>query len=130
MSAFHEADSYRLFNNESNYAEDVFSDHSDNNIKGIKKINSENSENSDNSNDSDEEILENDKLSSSEHYETEKIIFNVKQLQQRHLKKIMINNMNRVIELIIDKKKLSHEKRLKKLILDVLNELNQQKLLL
>ncbi|OJD10625.1 hypothetical protein AJ78_08415 [Emergomyces pasteurianus Ep9510] len=115
MSAFHKTDDYRLFNNKSNYAEDVFSEHSDNNIKRIKRINSNDSENSKNSNDSnnsDKEILKDDKIPSFKHYEAEETTLNVKQLQQRHLKKIMIDNMNRVIELIVNKKKLSHEKRL------------------
>ncbi|OJD09878.1 hypothetical protein AJ78_08884 [Emergomyces pasteurianus Ep9510] len=114
MPASHEADGCRLFNDESNYAEDVFSEHSDDNTDGTERIDSDDSEDSKNSNDSnnsDKEISEDDKLSSLKHYEVEKTTLDVKRLQQRRLKKTMIDNMDRVIELIADEKKLSREKR-------------------
>ncbi|OJD09825.1 hypothetical protein AJ78_08908 [Emergomyces pasteurianus Ep9510] len=102
MSASHETNSCRLFNNKSNYAEDVFSEHSDNNTERIKRINSNDSENSKNSNDSndsndsDKKISEDDKIPSLKHYKTKKTTLDVKRLQQRRLKKTTINNMNRV----------------------------------
>ncbi|KAL2375850.1 hypothetical protein RJZ90_007863 [Blastomyces dermatitidis] len=83
----------QFFNSESDYTDDVFSDHSDENINRTEKTDSENSDDSDNS---DVEISDDDKLSSSEHYETEKTTLNVKQLWQHCLKKTTVDNMNRV----------------------------------
>ncbi|KAL2382284.1 hypothetical protein RJ035_006173 [Blastomyces gilchristii] len=58
----------QFFNSESDYTDDVFSDHSDENTNRTEKT------------DSDAEISEDDKLSSPEHYEAEKTTLDVKQL--------------------------------------------------
>ncbi|EER43787.1 conserved hypothetical protein [Histoplasma capsulatum H143] len=93
MPASHEADGCGLSNDESDYAEDVFSDHSDDNTEGTEGTDSEDSEDSD---DSDEEISEDDKLPPPEHYEAEETTLDVKRLRQRRLKKTTVDNMDRV----------------------------------
>ncbi|KAG5296553.1 hypothetical protein I7I48_05403 [Histoplasma ohiense] len=80
-------------NSESDYADDVFSDHSDENTDGTEETDSEDSDDSD---DSDAEISEDDKLPPPEHYEAEETTLNVKQLRQRRLKKTTVDNMDRV----------------------------------
>ncbi|OJD10060.1 hypothetical protein AJ78_08775 [Emergomyces pasteurianus Ep9510] len=118
MPAFHEINSYRLFNNELNYIKNVFSEHSDNNTERIKRINSDNSENSknnDDSDDSDEEISENDKISSLKHYKTEKTTLNIyKQDISDSIDSLIMTQAQDMIKLITDKKKLSCKKRLEK----------------
>ncbi|EQL28300.1 hypothetical protein BDFG_08919 [Blastomyces dermatitidis ATCC 26199] len=80
-------------NSESDYADDVFSDHSDENTDGTEETDGEDSDDSD---DSDAEISEDDKLPPPEHYEAEETTLNVKQLRQRCLKKTTVDNMDRV----------------------------------
>ncbi|EQL29697.1 hypothetical protein BDFG_07749 [Blastomyces dermatitidis ATCC 26199] len=93
MLTSHVTESSELCNSESDYTHNIFSDDSNSNTDMTEKTDSENSENSKNS---DEKSLEDDKLSSLKHYETEKTTLDVKCLQQHHLKKEIVDNINRV----------------------------------
>ncbi|OJD25505.1 hypothetical protein ACJ73_03128 [Blastomyces percursus] len=93
MPASHEAEGSEFSDSESDYADDVFSGHSDDNTDGTEETDSEDSEDSD---DSAGEISEDDKLPPPEHYEAEETTLDVKRLRQRRLKKTTVDNMDRV----------------------------------
>ncbi|OJD22468.1 hypothetical protein ACJ73_06185 [Blastomyces percursus] len=90
MPASHEADGLGLSDDESDYGEGVFSEHSDDNTDGTKETDS------DDSDDSDAEISEDDKLPPPEHCEAEETTLDVKRLRQRRLKQTTVDNMDRV----------------------------------